>query len=353
MSAAAPTASASDEPAGTTRCGFVAVLGPPNVGKSTLVNRLVGSKVTIVSPKAQTTRSRVLGIVVRGAAQLILIDTPGIFRPRRRLDRAMVASAWGGAGDADEVVLLVDAVRGARGHGEPDDPGGAAGSGADGPRREGLGPEENPAAIIARLRAASRSLTLVINKIDRVDKRSLLALTQSLVGDGAGEGAGDGAGAGAGDGVSATFMISALNGDGVDDLMAYLVDRLPPGPWLFPADQISDMPERLLAAEITREKLYLQLHQELPYAVAVETERWQERSDDSVRIDQVVYVLRPGQKAIVLGHGGQRIKAVGQAARTDLERLLARRVHLFIHVKVRDWSEDPERYRDLGLDFGG
>ncbi len=291
------------------RCGFVAVLGAPNVGKSTLVNRLVGAKVTIVSPKVQTTRSRVLGIVIAGAAQLILVDTPGIFQPRRRLDRAMVAAAWGGAADADAVILVIDAAR----------------------RLDG-----DTTAILERMQDEQRRITAVLNKIDLVSKPSLLSLTAALT---------------AAASVEATFMISAQTGDGVPDLLEALVARLPLGPWLFPGDQISDMPMRLLAAEITREKLYLQLRQELPYSSAVETEAWEERQDGSVRVSQVIYVERDSQRGIVLGHGGSRVKAIGAVARAELETLLGRRVHLFVHIKVRPWGDDPERYRDLGLDF--
>ncbi len=295
--------------AGEQRCGFVAVLGAPNVGKSTLVNHLVGSKVSIVSPKVQTTRGRVLGIVLVGDAQLVLVDTPGIFRPRRRLDRAMVAAAWDGAADADAIVLLVDAARGI---------------------------DRDTAGIVDRLGKRSPPPILALNKVDMVEKPRLLALAAEMASRGH---------------FGETFMISALTGDGVDDLFARLVAALPAGPWLFPEDQISDMPMRLLAAEITREKIYLQLHKELPYASAVETEAWSERDDGSVRIDQVIYVERPNQKAIVLGKGGSRIRAIGEAARVELEALLERRVHLFLFVKVREWLDDPERYRDLGLDF--
>lgn len=291
------------------RCGFVAVLGAPNVGKSTLVNRLVGTKVSIVSPKVQTTRSRILGIVLSGAAQLVLIDTPGIFQPRRRLDRAMVAAAWSGAADADETMLVVDSV-----------------AGVDGDTRR----------IVEALAARRRPAVLVLNKVDLVDKRRLLALSAELAATGI---------------FRATFMVSALSGDGVDDLLAHLVAHLRPGPWLFPEDQVSDMPLRLLAAEIVREKLFLQLRQELPYASAVETEQWTDQEDGSVRIHQVIYVARANHKGIILGRGGSRIKAIGEAARRELEAMLERRVHLFLYVKVRDWSEDPERYRDFGLDF--
>ncbi len=292
------------------RAGFVAILGAPNVGKSTLLNRLVGTKVSIVSPKVQTTRSRVLGICIEGDAQIIFIDTPGIFKPKRRLDRAMVAAAWGGAGYADDILLLVDASRG-----------------LDGDSRN----------IIKRLEKSHQKAVLAINKVDLVAKPKLLKLTTELDSTGV---------------FSDIFMISAELGDGVGDLMAHLIQGIPAGPWLFPEDQISDMPGRLTAAEITREKLYLQLHQELPYAASVETETWTENDDGSVRIDQVIYVERPTQKAIVLGKGGKRIKALGQAAREELEEIFERRVHLFVFVKVREeWGDDPERYRDLGLDF--
>lgn len=293
-----------------TRAGFVAIVGAPNVGKSTLLNRLVGTKVSIVSPKVQTTRSRVLGICIEGDAQIIFIDTPGIFKPKRRLDRAMVAAAWGGAGDADDILLLVDASRG-----------------FDGDTRD----------IVKRLEKSKRKVTLALNKVDLVAKPKLLNLTTQLNATGV---------------FTEIFMISAELGDGVADLMAYLTARVPAGPWLFPEDQISDMPGRLTASEITREKLYLQLHQELPYAATVETETWTEHDDGSVKIEQVIYVERPTQKAIVLGKGGKRIKALGQAAREELEEIFERRVHLFLFVKVREkWGDDPERYRDLGLDF--
>ncbi len=292
------------------RCGFAALIGAPNAGKSTLLNRLVGAKVSIVTPKVQTTRTRVLGIAVRGAAQIIFIDTPGIFEPRRRLDRAMVAAAWSGAADADLVVLLVDAAKGVTG---------------------------DVRRIVDGLTKAGRTAILALNKIDLVRRDSLLALSAELNDSGV---------------FTDTFMISATTGDGVDDLMEMIVRRLPEGPWLYPEDQLSDMPERLLAAEITREKLFLQLRQELPYALTVETEEWEDRPDGSVRIGQVVYVQRDSQKAIVLGKGGQRIKSVGAAARAELEAMLGCRVHLFLFVKVREkWGEDPERYRDWGLDF--
>ncbi len=292
------------------RAGFVAIVGAPNVGKSTLLNRLVGAKVSIVSPKVQTTRTRVLGICIEGPAQIIFIDTPGIFQPRRRLDRAMVAAAWSGTADADDVLLLVDASRGL---------------------------DRNTAAIVKKLKRGERKVILAINKVDLVNKPDLLALAAELNETGA---------------FTDTFMISAETGDGVADLMAFLAGRVAAGPWLFPEDQISDMPGRLTAAEITREQLYLQLHEELPYAAAVETESWKDQDDGSLRIAQVVYVERGSQKAIVLGKKGSRVKSIGEAARKELEEIFERRVHLFLFVKVRgNWGEDPERYRDLGLDF--
>ena len=292
------------------RAGFVAIVGAPNVGKSTLLNRLVGAKVSIVSPKVQTTRTRVLGICIEGPAQIIFIDTPGIFQPRRRLDRAMVAAAWIGTADADEVLLLVDASRGLARH---------------------------TTAIVKKLKRAERTVILAINKIDLVNKPDLLALAAELNEAGA---------------FTDTFMISAETGDGVADLMALLAGRVAAGRWLFPEDQISDMPGRLTAAEITREQLYLQLHKELPYAAAVETESWKDQDDGSLRIEQVVYVERGSQKAIVLGKKGSRVKSIGEAARKELEEIFGRRVHLFLFVKVRgNWGDDPERYRDLGLDF--
>lgn len=291
-------------------CGFYALIGAPNVGKSTLVNRLVGAKVSIVSPKVQTTRTRVLGIAIHDRRQIIFIDTPGIFAPRRRLDRAMVASAWGGASDADGVLLLVDAKR-------------------------GIDPDTQ--TILDGLKKQKRRVMLGINKVDLVKKPVLLELAAGLSDTGL---------------FTEIFMISAETGDGVEDLMDYLAANVPEGPWMFPEDQISDMPSRLLAAEITREQVFLQLHQELPYAVTVETEEWRQRDDGSARVDQVIYVERPGQKAIVLGKKGSRIKQIGAAARKELEGLLGHRVHLFLFVKVREkWGDDPERYRDWGLDF--
>jgi len=295
---------------GSTKSGFIAVVGAPNVGKSTLINRCVGTKVSIVSPKVQTTRTRVLGISMSGSAQLIFIDTPGIFKPRRRLDRAMVAAAWGGAADADRVLLLVDAQRGI---------------------------DANTQSILDKIVTSERRVVLAINKVDLVPKEPLLELVALL---------------NARNIADDIFMISAETGDGVDELMAHLVDGIPEGPLLFPEDQVSDMPERLLAAEITREKLFLQLHQELPYAATVETEQWEDKEDGSVRIDQVIYVQRDSQKAIVLGKKGARIKSLGAAARLELETILDCRVHLFLFVKVREkWGDDPERYRDWGLDY--
>ena len=295
---------------GPQRCGFVAIVGAPNVGKSTLLNRLVGTKLSIVTPKVQTTRSRILGICIEGTTQLVLVDTPGIFKPRRRLDRAMVAAAWGGAKEADLILLLVDSIEGF---------------------------DSNTRAIVERLQANDGRAILALNKVDGVKKPALLKLATQL----------DVAGV-----FTDIFMISAKTGSGVPHLLAHLTGAIPEGPWLYPEDQVTDMPGRLLAAEITREKIYLQLHQELPYAASVDTESWKEKKDGSVRIEVSVYVERPSQKAIVLGKGGARIKAIGEAARIELEELLERRVHLFLFVKVRkDWGEDPERYRDLGLDY--
>lgn len=294
-----------------TRCGFVALIGAPNAGKSTLLNTLVGTKVAIVTPKVQTTRSRVLGILTEGATQIVFVDTPGIFKPRRRLDRAMVAAAWGGAAEADLVLLLVDAsLKGVR---------------------------EETRGIVEKLAETKRQAILILNKTDAVRPEVLLALAADLNASGV---------------FTDTFMISALTGDGVDDLRRHLAAHLPEGPWLFPEDQVSDMPMRLLAAEITREKLFLRLQQELPYAVAVETESWEEQKDGSVRISQVIYVQREGQKAIVLGRGGQMIKAVGTSARLELEEITEQRVHLSLFVKVREnWLDDPARYSVWGLDY--
>ena len=294
------------------RCGFVALIGEPNAGKSTLLNRMVGAKVSIVTHKVQTTRARIRGVAVEGEAQLVFVDTPGLFRPRRRLDRAMVAAAWGGAADADVVVLLIEAHRG---------------------RTEGV------QAILDALgaQAGGRPVALAINKIDRVEPPALLVLAEEM---------------NAAFPFARTFMISAEKGHGVGDLRAWLADAVPEGPWLYPEDQIADLPMRVIAAEITREKLTLRLHQELPYQLTVETEGWQERADGSVRIDQVIYVARAGHKGIVLGKGGETLKAVGQAARAELEAFLGQTVHLFTQVKVRPgWLEEAERYAEMGLDF--
>ncbi|MGH7114216.1 MAG: GTPase Era [Stellaceae bacterium] len=293
-----------------TRCGYIALIGAPNAGKSTLLNRLVGHKLAIVTPKAQTTRSRLLGIAIEGAAQLVYVDTPGIFAPRRRLDRAMVSAAWSGAEDADATVLLVDAARGI---------------------------DRDTRRILERLAQRGRGSILALNKIDLVRRDTLLGLAATLSKEGR---------------FDPVFMICGLNGDGIEDLKRHLAAAAPPGPWLFPEDQLSDAPERLIAAEITREQIFLQLHDELPYASTVETESWENRRDGSVRIEQVIYVERPSQRAIVLGEGGQRIKAIGARARAELEEMLERRVHLFVFVKVRaHWGEDRERFVALGLDY--
>jgi GTP-binding protein Era len=293
-----------------TRCGYVAILGAPNAGKSTLLNRLVGAKVSIVSPKVQTTRTKVLGIQVKTHAQIIYVDTPGIFRPKRRLDRAMVAAAWTGASDADEVVLLVDATGGI---------------------------DEDLRTIIAQLKAQKRRAVLALNKIDAIRRDKLLGLASSLDREGVFE---------------RIFMISALTGDGVLDLETHLIDRLPVGPWLFPEDQLSDMPQRLMASEATREQLYHQLHDELPYETTVETEAWEAFNDGSVKITQAIFVQRPTQKAIVLGKGGKRIKSISERARLELERMFERRVHLFLFVKVREgWLDERERFDAIGLEW--
>ena len=293
-----------------THSGFVALIGAPNAGKSTLLNRLVGAKVSIVTHKIQTTRSTIRGIAIRGPTQIIFVDTPGIFRPRRRLDRAMLESAWGGARDADLVVLLVDAAKGI--DGEVED-------------------------ILDRLVDLTQPKILALNKIDTIERKKLLALADT-----------------AGRNVSfhQTFMISALTGDGCDDLLDALAGTLPEGPWLYPKDQISDLPLRNLAAEITREKMLLRLHDELPYTSTVETTSWQDRPDGSARLEQTIYVAREGHKKIVLGKGGQTIKAISQAARAEIAEIAEHPVHLFLFVKVREkWSDDPERYREKGLEF--
>jgi GTP-binding protein Era len=294
----------------STRCGYVALIGAPNAGKSTLLNRLVGRKLAIVTPKAQTTRSRLLGIAIEGPAQIVFVDTPGIFGPRRRLDRAMVSAAWSGAEDADETVLLVDAARGV---------------------------DRDTRRILDRLAGRGRKSLLALNKIDLVRRDTLLGLVATLSKEGR---------------FDPVFMISGLSGDGVEDLRRHLAAAVPSGPWLFPEDQLSDAPERLIAAEVTREQVFLQLHDELPYASTVETESWEDRRDGSVRIEQVIYVERQSQRAIVLGDRGQRIKAIGARARVALEQMLERRIHLFLFVKVRqNWGEDRERFAALGLDY--
>jgi len=294
----------------TQKCGLVAVVGAPNAGKSTLVNALVGQKVAIVSPKAQTTRVRLMGVAIDGAAQILLLDTPGIFEPRRRLDRAMVAAAWGGAQDADIIALVVDAK---------------------------TGMSRRIEAMLDTLQGRSEPKILVLNKVDLVRKEELLGLAAKL-----------------GERVNFedTYFISATSGDGIAEFKQALIARLPAGPWHFPEDQVSDATDRMLAAEVTREQLYLQLHAELPYASAVETEKYEERKDGSVAIHQQILVGRPTQRAIVLGKGGARIKAIGAAAREELSQLLGRKVHLFLHIKVKpDWEEDRGLYREIGLDW--
>lgn len=296
----------------TKRAGFIALIGEPNAGKSTLLNRMVGAKVSIVTHKVQTTRARIRGVAMEGDAQLVFVDTPGLFQPRRRLDRAMVAAAWGGAADADVIVLLVEAHRGI----------------TEGVERilDGMGDLPK-----------GRKLALAINKIDRVKSEALLGLAKEL---------------NERFDFAETFMISAEKGHGVDDLRRWLAGQMPEGPWLYPEDQIADLPLRMIAAEITREKLTLRLHQELPYQLTVETESWEEREDGSARIDQVIYVTRDGHKGIVLGKKGETIKAVSQAARTELEEFLSRRVHLFTQVKARpNWLDEAERYSEMGLEF--
>jgi GTPase len=295
-----------------TRAGFVALIGEPNAGKSTLLNRMVGAKVSIVTHKVQTTRARIRGVAMHGQSQIVFVDTPGLFRPRRRLDRAMVAAAWSGAADADVVVLLIEAQRGMT---------------------------EGVKAILENLaeRVHGLPVALAINKIDRVKAEQLLALTEEV---------------NAAFPFEKTFMISAEKGYGCDDLKDWLAAKMPQSPFLYPEDQIADLPMRQIAAEITREKLTLRLHQELPYELTVETENWEEREDGSARIDQIVYVARDGHKGIVLGRGGETAKAVGQAARAELEEFMGRRVHLFLQVKVRpNWLEEAERYSEMGLDF--
>jgi GTP-binding protein Era len=299
-------------PEGEKRAGFIALIGEPNAGKSTLLNRMVGAKVSIVTHKVQTTRARIRGVAMEGAAQLVFVDTPGLFKPRRRLDRAMVAAAWTGASDADVVVLMVEAHRGIT---------------------------EGVQAILGGLgeRVGGAKVALAINKIDRVKTDALLGLTREL---------------NAAFPFVETFMISAEKGHGTDTLRHWLAAQVPAGPWFYPEDQIADLPMRMIAAEITREKLTLRLHQELPYQMTVETENWEERKDGSAKIDQMIYVVRDGHKGIVLGNKGETIKAVGKAAREELVEFLGRKVHLFLQVKVRPgWLEDSERYSEMGLDF--
>ena len=295
-----------------TKAGFVALIGEPNAGKSTLLNRMVGAKVSIVTHKVQTTRARIRGVAMEGQAQIVFVDTPGLFQPRRRLDRAMVAAAWGGAADADVVVLLVEAHRGI---------------------------SEGVERILEGLEGIQKGskVALAINKIDRVEAPVLLGLSQKLNEKFA---------------FAETFMISAERGHGVDALRKWLADELPEGPWLYPEDQIADLPMRMIAAEMTREKLTLRLHQELPYQLTVETENWEERDDGTARIDQLIYVIRDGHKGIILGNKGETIKGVSKAARAELEEFLGRKVHLFLQVKVRpNWLEESERYSEMGLDF--
>jgi GTPase len=292
------------------RCGIIALIGAPNVGKSTLINAIVGAKVAIVSHKVQTTRALLRGIATEADAQLVFIDTPGIFQPRRRLDRAMVAGAWTGAGDADIVGAMIDAKRGI---------------------------DEETSALLARLASLGRPKILIVNKIDLVEKPTLLALVQDASGRVA---------------FAATFMVSALSGDGIADFKHWLAGHVPVGPWHYPEDQITDAPLRQLAAEITREQLYLRLHQELPYQSTVETNSWQELKDGSIRIEQTIYVERMSQRKIVLGKGGQTIKAIGAQARREITDIIEQPVHLFLFVKVREaWGDDPERYREIGLEF--
>ena len=297
-------------PVGETRCGFVALIGAPNAGKSTLVNALVGSKVSIVSRKVQTTRALIRGITIEGRSQLIFVDTPGIFSPRRRLDRAMVTTAWSGAHEADLVGMLIDA-------------------------RAGI--EDEAEGILGRIGEVKSPKFLILNKIDVVSKETLLALTKL---------------ANEKNKFEATFMVSALTSNGVDDLKRWLADHVPPGPWLYPEDQMSDAPMRQLASEITREKLFERLHQELPYHSTVETEVWKELRKGDIRVEQTIYVERESQRKIVLGKAGQTIKAIGESARKEIAEIAETKVHLFLFVKVREgWGEDPERYRAMGLEF--
>ena len=296
----------------TTRAGFVALIGEPNAGKSTLLNRMVGAKVSIVTHKVQTTRARIRGVALEGEAQIVFVDTPGLFKPRRRLDRAMVAAAWGGAADADIVVMLIEAHRGI---------------------------SEGVKHILESLKGLNpdQKVALAINKIDKVKSDSLLQLTEQM---------------NSLHPIVKTFMISAERGHGVPALREWLASELPEGPWLYPEDQIADLPMRMIAAEMTREKLTLRLHQELPYQLTVETEAWEERKDGSCRVDQIIYVMRDGHKGILLGKRGETIKAVSKASREELEEFLGRKVHLFLQVKVRpNWLDEAERYSEMGLDF--
>lgn len=291
-----------------TKCGFVALVGAPNAGKSTLLNSFIGSKIAIVTHKVQTTRTRLRGVAIAGGNQMIFIDTPGIFKPKKRMERAMVTAAWDGAQEADIIVLLVDATRGI---------------------------DDDTRMIAQALK--ERPAILAFNKIDVVRRDTLLALSHELneLGN-----------------FSDTFMISAKTGNGLDDLQATIIEKLPAGPWLYPEEHLTDITERMLAAEITREKFFLRLHDELPYAATIETENWKELKDGSVRIEQIIYVERDTQKAIVIGKGGQSLKIIGQQAREELAELFDRKVHLFIFVKVRkNWTDDKERYRNMGLDW--
>ncbi|WP_426034358.1 GTPase Era [Cypionkella sp. TWP1-2-1b2] len=296
-----------------TRAGFVALIGEPNAGKSTLLNRMVGAKVSIVTHKVQTTRTRIRGVAMEGVAQIVFVDTPGLFRPRRRLDRAMVKAAWGGAADADLIVLLIEANRGLT---------------------------EGVATIIDRMKdqiPQGQAVALAINKIDKVKAEVLLALAEKM---------------NEAFPFAKTFMISAEKGYGVKDLREWLGAQIPDGPWFYPEDQIADLPMRMIASEMTREKLTLRLHEELPYQLTVETEKWEDKPDGSTRIDQIIYVSRDGHKGIVLGNKGETIKSIGQAARADISEFLGRTVHLFLQVKVREnWQDEPERYSEMGLDF--
>lgn len=292
------------------RSGFVALIGAPNAGKSTLLNHMVGTKVSIVTHKVQTTRARVLGVTIANDTQIAFIDTPGIFAPKRRLDRAMVKAAWSGVSDADEVVLMVDAT---------------------------VALNDENMAIIKSLNEHNRKVILALNKVDLVKRERLLALAEKLNDQGC---------------FKEVFMISALKGNGTDDLLRLLANTMPEGPWLFPEEQLTDMPQMLLAAEITREKLMINVHQELPYALTVETETWENFKDGSIKIEQTIYVRRDSQKAIILGKGGQRVKAIGAAARHELEDIFSTRVHLMLFVKVKErWEEDPNRYSIWNLDF--